>query len=178
MKTDKLGDILCRAAELSEKNRNDEAAKVLSSAINSFSATGTPASILHYNYGLVLAALGNSDSALEEFRKAAELNPHDADAWNEIGRILIDEGKPGAARNALNRALELQPANAAAWNNLGVVCFLQERYSDAAAAFESAVENDPLLADAWYNLADARDENGDKQGGAEARARFRELSRT
>ena len=174
-----LGEILYQAAELSKENRHGEAAEILSSAIIDYPDTGLSASVLHYNYGLELSAIGKHKPALEEFRTAVELNPDDADAWNEIGRIRIDMRELGAAKQALEHALELHPGHPDAWNNLGVVHFLRARYSDAVnPAFESAVEANPGLADAWFNLADAREENGDRKGASEARARLRKLSQS
>ncbi len=130
----------------------------------------------HYNLGLELAASGKIREAMIEFRTASQLDPADADALCEIGRLEISEKRLSDAAASLDKAISRNPRHAGALNNRAVVDFLEGRYPEAAERFRDAVLADPHLADAWYNLADTCEELGDIVGKKEAQLRFQELS--
>ena len=56
----------------------------------------------------------------ELYRKAIELNPSYAIAYNNLGFTLNNVKRYGEAEAACRRAIELDPTSAAAYNNLGV----------------------------------------------------------
>lgn len=68
-----------------------------------------------YNLAFCEEELGNSNAALEWYRKAATANAPShtrrAAAWFHIGVILRGKGEAGAAEAALRQALELQPGH-------------------------------------------------------------------
>ena len=41
----------------------------------------------------MLRALGNNLHALERYAQAVEINPQFADAWNNMGTLLVELGK-------------------------------------------------------------------------------------
>ncbi|HEY6737136.1 MAG TPA: O-antigen ligase family protein [Candidatus Saccharimonadia bacterium] len=52
--------------------------------------------------------------ALDDARRAQQADPHDAQHWQLLGRVLVQRGKPGdlpAAERALRRALQLDGLN-------------------------------------------------------------------
>ncbi|HEX7529052.1 MAG TPA: tetratricopeptide repeat protein [Thermoanaerobaculia bacterium] len=54
---------------------------------------------------------GNVKGAIQNYRKAAGLDPKLADPWLAIARAEAVRGRPDAARNAARKALEREPGN-------------------------------------------------------------------
>lgn len=72
---------------------------------------------------------------------------------NELGNLLLKQGRRKDAEARYTRAVKLDKTFAAAWNNLGVVRFALGRKSEAKLAYRKAVAIQPNYALAWYNLA-------------------------
>jgi tetratricopeptide (TPR) repeat protein len=72
---------------------------------------------------------------------------------NELGNLLLKQGRRKDAEARYTRAVKLDKNFAAAWNNLGVVRFALGRKSEAKLAYHKAVAIQPNYALAWYNLA-------------------------
>ncbi|MDA0525231.1 tetratricopeptide repeat protein [Methanococcoides alaskense] len=91
------------------------------------------------------------EKSLKAINKALDLNPDDAEAWNNKGVTLGDLGRHEEALEAHNKALELNPDYADAWNNKGVVLGNLDRHEEALEAYKKALELNPDYADAWNN---------------------------
>ncbi|MBP6564882.1 MAG: glycosyltransferase, partial [Burkholderiales bacterium] len=63
--------------------------------------------------------LGDPAAALDDARRAAELVPGDARAWNALGIAAADAGEHADAVEAFSRAASVDATYARAWNNLG-----------------------------------------------------------
>lgn len=72
---------------------------------------------------------------------------------NELGNLLLKQGRRKEAEVRYARAVKLDKDFAAAWNNLGVVRYALGRKSEAKLAYRKAVAIQPNYALAWYNLA-------------------------
>ncbi len=70
----------------------------------------------HCNLGVFLLNEGNDDSALEQFRKAAE-SGGGGQAWYLMACSLVRMGRSGEALDALKKAVELDPLNRARASN-------------------------------------------------------------
>ncbi|MBS0187428.1 MAG: tetratricopeptide repeat protein [Planctomycetes bacterium] len=57
--------------------------------------------------GICLANGGDLQSAIPEFRAGCELAPHDPQAWNNLGQVLLETKQYGHAETALRKALAL-----------------------------------------------------------------------
>jgi len=66
----------------------------------------------------VLDSLDQSEEAFAQLKRALELNPNDADGWNNLGAMLARGGQTAAARSAYQRALAIDPNHAQAKANL------------------------------------------------------------
>ncbi|WP_264197033.1 tetratricopeptide repeat protein [Microseira wollei] len=66
-------------------------------------------------------------------RKAIELNPKDADAYNNLGSAPREQNKLDEAIAALRKAIELNPNKANAYNNLGTALAQQGKLHEARA---------------------------------------------
>ena len=71
---------------------------------------------------------------------------------NELGNLLLRQGRRLDAEARYLRAVKLDKDFAAAWNNLGVARFSLGKKSEAKTAYRKAVEIQPNYALAWYNL--------------------------
>lgn len=115
--------------------------------------------------------MGDRAAALDDARRAAELVPGDARAWNTLGIAAADAGDHAGAVEAFSRATSVDATYARAWNNLGNALRSVGRADDALAAFERAVGADARYAHGWANLAVARRDAGDEGGAIDAAKR-------
>jgi len=67
------------------------------------------------------AALGLRERARSLLEQALALTPDDADAWNDLGVVLVLGGDVAAGTRALQRALQLNSRHAGAQQNLNVL---------------------------------------------------------
>ena len=86
------------------------------------------------------------------YRKAIELDPGYATAYNNLGAVLRDSKRYAEAETALRKSIELDPDNSLAYNNLGAVLGDLKRHEEAETAIRKAIELDPDYATAYNNL--------------------------
>ncbi len=94
--------------------------------------------------GAAALEAGNSEQAIELFRRAATLDPKRKDIWNNIGLAELRIHQLGAASAAFQQQLEIDAFDPNAHNYLGIVLVQQEKYDEAAAAFQKQIELSPL----------------------------------
>jgi tetratricopeptide (TPR) repeat protein len=116
------------------------------------------------------------DEAEASFKKALELKPEMADAYNGLANLYNAEKKFDQAAEASKKAMELSGAGAAggapgasgsgasAYYNQGVILWNASKFPEAKTQFEQAVKLDPNNADAQYMLAMAFVNGGDTTG--------------
>jgi tetratricopeptide (TPR) repeat protein len=66
------------------------------------------------NWGYLFYARKDVGEAEAKFRAACEANPKNPEAWNWLGRLLMESGKREEARQAYENALAADPNNATA----------------------------------------------------------------
>src|SRR5581483_431729 len=81
--------------------------------------------------------------AIAAFRLAIALQPGLAEAHNNLGNALKDQGEFDEAIAAYQRAIALRPELPDPYNNLGTVYKEQGRVDDAVAWYRKAVEVKP-----------------------------------
>jgi Tfp pilus assembly protein PilF len=96
----------------------------------------------------VQSALGRRDSAEVSYRVALSIDPNDSWSMNNLGLLLIGDGRYEEALKPLARAVELRPESPAFANNLGVALERTGHAGSAAMAYQSA-----LVADSTYTKA-------------------------
>jgi tetratricopeptide (TPR) repeat protein len=106
--------------------------------------------IAHNNLGVCLDAMGEHAKALEQFRKAIELNPKEATTHNDYAVALERDGKFDDAAEHYARALELEPGFAIARFNLGVLKAHRGDLDGAIQDFSQAIAIQPRLAKAEH----------------------------
>ena len=107
---------------------------------------------LHYNLGNALRNAGAPQRALASFRRAIELAPDFALAYNNLGSLLHGQGHDDVAERWFAEAVRIDPRLGEAHFNLGVVRQKKHDLPGAERAFRAAIEAGHAPAAAHYNL--------------------------
>jgi Tfp pilus assembly protein PilF len=99
------------------------------------------------------------------WRKNISTAPGSERAHNNLGSLLLDQGKYDEAKLVLDEALRLNPYFAPAYINLGLVHLNQRRLSEAAEHFQKALSISPNIFEAHLNLGGIYGEMGNYQLG-------------
>jgi len=123
--------------------------------------------------GLLLLDLGQIDQALEQLRKAVELDPRFADGYFHLGVALAERRSWEDAVKSYQTAIGLPTLTVPelAHNSLGMALYNLRRYREAEAALRYAIGLNPELQAAYYHLGLVLVGEDRK---AEAKAVFRE----
>ncbi|MSV90371.1 MAG: tetratricopeptide repeat protein, partial [Actinobacteria bacterium] len=62
-----------------------------------------------YNLGLTYAAKGDRTNGIVYLRKAIEIDPKSAQAYYNLGTLLIQDGKTDEGTKSLNQAFAIDP---------------------------------------------------------------------
>ena len=107
-----------------------------------WSATGGMASPMVIS-GVIRAGQGRIKEALDEFHKALEINPCDADAHGYLGVTLGNLGQIDEAIAEFRKALDINPRDAGTHRNLGLALEGLGRLREAADEYRTALEFNP-----------------------------------
>lgn len=102
------------------------------------------------------------------WREAAERNPRNARAYNNLGRLLLDAGRFDEAHAYLEQSLQLDPLRPNVHFNLGLSYARRGLYADAAQSFSAAVMLQPDNAKFHYNLGLAFQNTGKTEAARQA----------
>jgi protein O-GlcNAc transferase len=94
------------------------------------------------------------------YRQVIALDPGVVGAHNNLGTILLEQGKAIDAVVCFRQALRLNPNHANAHNNLGNAYKELGQFAEAAASFQEALRLMPTMARAHNNLALTRAAQG------------------
>lgn len=94
----------------------------------------------------------DAGAAVRAYARCAEVDPTNAAAWINWGRLLHEGGDARAAEKVYRRALE-RCTDALLQFNLGVALEDVGEKDAALDAYHAAISEDPDLADCHYNLA-------------------------
>jgi tetratricopeptide (TPR) repeat protein len=99
-----------------------------------------------------LAAKGQDEEAIAEWKKALELNPQDPFANNNLGTHLLKKGQLDAAIPYFQKAVQAKPEYADAQNNLGICLMQRGKLDQASVHLRKAQEDDRRNLQTYYNL--------------------------
>jgi tetratricopeptide (TPR) repeat protein len=136
------------AIVLAQSGKHDQAVSELKTAVKSDPGMIIP----QLNLGLLLFKLRRFQLALETYRKVLEKHPVTG-AWNGIGLVLNEMGRPKDARNAFARAVEVGPASAEAHYNLSFALSRLGDFDGALRAVTRAQSLDPYYVPQKFRLA-------------------------
>jgi tetratricopeptide (TPR) repeat protein len=111
-------------------------------------------------------AMQKSDmgTAEKQFRKALEMYPQYASAYNDLGVIAIKGADPKTAERYFQQAISANEKFAPAYVNLAKMRMGQKNVSDAKVLLQKATAVDPLDVEALALLANAELSTGNPQG--------------
>jgi tetratricopeptide (TPR) repeat protein len=145
---------------LSNAGKNDEAIAKFNEVLGQ-----VPKCVECYsNIGANYAQKKDWTQAEASYKKAIELDPNSADAYNGLANVYNAQKKFDQAAEASAQAMKLASAagaaggaagggaSASAMFNQGVILWNAGKIADAKKQFEDAVKADPKLADAHYWL--------------------------
>jgi tetratricopeptide (TPR) repeat protein len=93
--------------------------------------------------GIDAVQSGELDQAVAAFRKAVEVDPTDAEAWDSLGVVLVRSGDEARGVEAFRRALRAAPGHPEAHRNLAVVLDRQGRIAEAARHYRAFLAKSP-----------------------------------
>ncbi len=107
----------------------------------------------HNERGVLYNYEGKYPEALNEFRAVTLMLSNNALAFNNVGSIYLQIGKPELAMSAISRSLELAPSDAAA-STMAEILRVSGRYSESVEYAKRAVSLGPESSSNWLELAD------------------------
>ncbi len=78
--------------------------------------------------------------------------PENVDGFNQLGALLLKQGKLAEATSHFRAALAINPRHAVSQHNLGVALSLQQQPDEAIHAYRAALAEDPDAIDTWMQL--------------------------
>jgi Tfp pilus assembly protein PilF len=118
-------------------------------------------SFAHNNLGLALAERSAFAEAINELRRAVEIDPAFVEAHTNLGNFLAQRGSPEDAISHLQQALAIDPTFANAHNTLGNVFANRGETDKALEHFREALQTNPKSAMTYYNLGRVLAQRGD-----------------
>lgn len=96
-----------------------------------------------YHLGLLESQAGDTEKAALHFGRAAQANPGNADAQNNLAYALQQLGRHAEALTAYQQALALQPGDVDIAINLGLLHKKLRQWPEALACFDRALASHP-----------------------------------
>jgi S1-C subfamily serine protease len=109
--------------------------------------------LIWFQTGVLHAALGNQDMALEAFNQMIALAPENPSGYLAAGEILRKEKKYNESLVAFSKAAELSPELSVCHTRIGMVLYELGRYQESEATLQKAIRFRPDDADAYRYLA-------------------------
>jgi predicted Zn-dependent protease len=106
-----------------------------------------------YGRGLILMRMDRPREAIEEFRKAVDLNPDNASIYQSMGMAYFSLGDMAHAKMALSQAIILSPEDIMSLFYLGRVYQQEGKWELALRNFEEVRSVYPDMEQLYYNLA-------------------------
>jgi Tfp pilus assembly protein PilF len=113
-----------------------------------------------YNAGRDALAAKNYDVAVEQLKKASEIDASQNVIWTQLAEAYIGQAgtKPAAEQDAIRqqgldaykKAIELKPEDAALYNNYGLALVKAKKVPEAQEALNKAAQIDPANAVRYY----------------------------
>ncbi len=111
--------------------------------------------VAHYNMAVQMTEQGNMDQVMQHYEAALKINPKLAEAYNNIGNILVKKRKTDPAIEQFQLALKYNPHLTQAHINLGNALMEKGFIDSAIEHFNRALEQDPEQKETHINLGKA-----------------------
>ena len=127
-------------------------------------AVAPESSIAHYNLGRTFEREGDSNRAVESYRRAVTVNPRHSKAHFNLAGLLLHKGLDTEAIDHYRRVIEIRPDHADAHNNLGLLLATRGDSAAALLEYQEALRIDPNHDKAFFNLGELLAKQGDLAG--------------
>ncbi|MGC2310818.1 MAG: tetratricopeptide repeat protein [Candidatus Babeliaceae bacterium] len=104
------------------------------------------------NYGVGLSEKGKFNEAIENFKKAIELDKHYPDPCNNLAVAYSAIHQLDLAIEAIKKGIKLQPAYPEGYNNLASFLIQKKEFAGAELALKTAIKLRPHYGKAHFNL--------------------------
>ncbi|MFA7677808.1 MAG: tetratricopeptide repeat protein [Candidatus Omnitrophota bacterium] len=119
---------------------------------SSLEGSGLTQEASHYAMAEKYVGDGKFDAAIEEFNKAANLNPDFFEAYNSTGFCYIQLGRYEEAIKFFEKALEINPDYVQAYDNIGVTYSFMKQFQKAISYYQKALYINPEFLSSYNNL--------------------------
>ncbi len=120
------------------------------------------------NLALALQRSGSAREAARAWAAFLTLSPRDADAYFQLGRLLLELRRGGDAKKAFLKAVSVDSRRWESLFELGRIAFANKRWDDAAQRFRAVLGLRPRHEASMHNLGKALMEAGEPQRAATA----------
>ncbi|MCP4666540.1 MAG: tetratricopeptide repeat protein, partial [Deltaproteobacteria bacterium] len=133
------------------KQGKTEAAEAIFQEVASRKENDVKEAAAAYRHLGAIAFLAETDKAQKAYQRATELEPDNADGWNQLGHLLNRSGEPTEAEKAYRQVEGIGTATgnqvllAAAYNNLGIIYKTRGDLAEAEAMYRKSLEIDETL---------------------------------
>ncbi len=107
----------------------------------------------HFALGTFYFGQNQIPAAIEEFRKATDLNPAFASAYNLLGYSYRQNVNYADAEKAFQRYVELIPKDPNPYDSYAELLLKMGRFDDAIAQYKKALDIDPNFVNAYQGIA-------------------------
>ncbi len=118
----------------------------------------------YINRGVLKAVLHDKIGAVDDFKKAVELNDNNSLSHYNLAVMLTNEGNFEFSLKEYNKCLEIEPKNAKYLNNRGYLLNIMQKYDIAKNDLELAISIDPKNPFPYNNLGISLRNLNDPQG--------------
>ncbi|MBI3784455.1 MAG: tetratricopeptide repeat protein [Deltaproteobacteria bacterium] len=123
-------------------------------------AQNAEAALEWFETGLDREQDGDIEGAREAYQRAVEIDPHLADAYVNLGRLVHEQGESREASRFYHLAIAADPNDPIAHYNLAIALEDQTNLPAALSHYQRAVTLEPSFADAHFNLGRLLDKLG------------------
>jgi tetratricopeptide (TPR) repeat protein len=95
------------------------------------------------------------EKAAEKFKKAVEIDPHFAFAWDNLGLTYRYLGNYDEALKCYKKSLEVDPYGTMPLHNIAIVYEYKKDYKQAASAYEKVIDTDSEKPEGYYGAGRA-----------------------
>ena len=108
--------------------------------------------VAHNNLAVDLAARGQFNEAIENYRQAVQIDPTLFAVHNNLGLALAGKGRIDEAIENYRQAIQINPNYSAALNNLGNALTTRIQFDEAIENYRRAIQINPNFSEALNNL--------------------------
>lgn len=107
---------------------------------------------VHITLGIIYRDTGHNEEAINELKRAIEIEPDNPQSYRELGRTYQNLGEMDVAEESYNIAINLQPNYWGGYNQLGYFYRSSGQFEQAAKMFQKVTELTPDNFRGYYNL--------------------------